>query len=60
MDKMSGIAESDRTRCEIWSRVMGYYRPITSWNAGKQSEFKDRVYYHMPSGESLQETGDWK
>ena len=27
---------------EIWSRVVGYYRPIDSWNKGKQEEFKLR------------------
>lgn len=28
--------------CEVWSRVVGYYRPVSSWNDGKQEEFKDR------------------
>jgi ribonucleoside-triphosphate reductase len=28
--------------CEVWSRVVGYYRPIQCWNEGKQEEFKDR------------------
>jgi len=32
----------DRTKCEVWSRVVGYLRPISKWNEGKQSEFKDR------------------
>lgn len=51
----------NRTRCEIYSRVCGYLRPIDCWNAGKQSEFKDRqcfdtskvvdVYDCDPSGE---------
>ena len=27
---------------EVWSRVVGYYRPIKTWNDGKQEEFKDR------------------
>ncbi len=27
---------------EIWSRVVGFHRPIQSWNKGKQEEFKDR------------------
>ncbi len=31
--------------CEVWSRVVGYYRPVQSWNVGKKQEFKDRVYY---------------
>lgn len=32
----------ERVRCEIWSRVMGYYRPVSFYNKGKKSEFKDR------------------
>lgn len=31
-----GIKNSERTRCEIWTRVMGYHRPISSFNIGKQ------------------------
>lgn len=31
-----------RTRCEIWSRSVGYLRPVEQWNEGKQEEFKDR------------------
>ncbi len=27
---------------EIWSRVVGYYRPVQNWNKGKKEEFKDR------------------
>lgn len=30
---------------EVWSRVVGYHRPISSWNDGKQSEFKERVTF---------------
>jgi len=31
-----------RTRCEVYSRVVGYLRPVNSWNEGKTEEFKDR------------------
>ena len=34
-----------RTRCEIYTRVMGYYRPVTQFNNGKKSEFYTRKYY---------------
>jgi ribonucleoside-triphosphate reductase len=33
------------TRTEVYSRVVGYYRPVQSWNKGKQEEFKDRITY---------------
>ena len=30
---------------EIYSRVVGYYRPVNQWNKGKQSEFSQRKHY---------------
>ncbi|GLI54132.1 anaerobic ribonucleoside-triphosphate reductase [Thermodesulfovibrio yellowstonii] len=30
--------------CEIYSRVVGYLRPVSNWNEGKKEEFKDRKY----------------
>jgi len=33
--------------CEVYSRVVGYIRPIQSWNQGKVQEHKDRVFYQM-------------
>lgn len=32
----------ERTKCEVYSRVVGYIRPISQWNDGKLSEYKDR------------------
>jgi len=34
-----------RTKCEIFSRVVGYIRPIQNWNVGKRAEFKDRIVF---------------
>jgi len=28
--------------CEVYSRVVGYFRPVSQWNTGKQQEFKER------------------
>jgi len=33
--------------CEIWSRIVGYYRPVQGWNDGKKEEFKDREYISL-------------
>ena len=33
---------------EVYSRVVGYLRPITSWNAGKKQELRERVNYLVP------------
>lgn len=35
------------TKCEVYSRVVGYYRPIEQWNDGKQEEFRDRKEYKV-------------
>lgn len=40
------IPESERTRVEVYSRVMGYHRPVSFWNVGKQQEFRDRRMFH--------------
>jgi anaerobic ribonucleoside-triphosphate reductase len=29
---------------EVYSRVVGYYRPVANWNDGKKEEFKERKY----------------
>ncbi len=34
-------------KCEIYSRVVGYLRPVSQWNAGKQEEFKLRKTYRI-------------
>ncbi len=34
-----------RTRCEVYSRVVGYLRPVDQWNEGKQAEFAEREEY---------------
>ena len=35
-------AKTKRTRCEVYSRVVGYLRPINQWNDGKRAELDDR------------------
>lgn len=36
--------------CEIWSRVVGYYRPVDQWNKGKQQEYRERMEYAVDDG----------
>jgi len=33
--------------CEVYSRVVGYLRPVQNWNIGKQEEFKERKVYSI-------------
>ncbi len=30
---------------EVWSRVVGFYRPVQNWNKGKKQEFLQRVEF---------------
>ena len=34
--------------CEVYSRIVGYLRPVQAWNEGKQQEFKDRKTFRVP------------
>lgn len=40
------LKDSERQPCEIWTRVMGYHRPVDAWNIGKKQEFADRKYFN--------------
>jgi anaerobic ribonucleoside-triphosphate reductase len=31
----------------VYSRVTGYYTPVSAWNKGKKQEFKDRLHYNL-------------
>ncbi len=39
------LDNSERQRCEVYSRVMGYIRPTTEYNVGKLGEFKSRLCF---------------
>lgn len=34
-----------RTKCVIYTRVMGYHRPVETFNTGKQGEHRERTYF---------------
>ncbi len=40
------LHDDERQRCEIWTRVMGYHRPMASFNTGKKGEFHERQYFN--------------
>lgn len=41
------------TDCEVWSRIVGYFRPVKEWNKGKKSEYTERVEYRVPVEEKV-------
>lgn len=51
-DAIASLPNDERQACEIWTRVMGYHRPVSQFNRGKQSEFRERRFF----SENKQET----
>lgn len=57
MNNPMELEDHERQRCEIWTRVMGYHRPVSQFNEGKKGEFAERVSYreHPVPAEGLEE-----
>lgn len=36
--------------CEVYSRIVGYIRPVNQWNKGKQMEFHNRTVFEIADG----------
>ena len=39
------LRDDERQRCEVWTRVMGYHRPVASFNIGKKGEHSERRFF---------------
>ncbi|MDR0677334.1 MAG: anaerobic ribonucleoside-triphosphate reductase [Holosporaceae bacterium] len=39
------INNEERVKCEVWTRVMGYHRPVDDFNIGKKGEHMERVHF---------------
>ncbi|HTP99340.1 MAG TPA: anaerobic ribonucleoside-triphosphate reductase [Casimicrobiaceae bacterium] len=39
------LRDDERQRCEVWTRVMGYHRPVSSFNIGKKGEHYERRFF---------------
>lgn len=42
------LRDDERQPCEVWTRVMGYHRPVSSFNRGKQGEHAERRFFVEP------------
>ena len=42
---MKQLNNKDRQKCEVWTRVMGYHRPVSEFNKGKRSEHSERQHF---------------
>ena len=39
------LEDEERQPCEVWTRVMGYHRPVSEYNRGKKSEHEERTHF---------------
>jgi anaerobic ribonucleoside-triphosphate reductase len=44
-DKILNNSKNRRTKCIVYTRVMGYHRPVESFNIGKKGEHKERKFF---------------
>lgn len=52
MTSQGGIlGQIKAVKCDVYSRVVGYYRPVQDWNRGKREEFADRAMVDIPEEE---------
>ncbi len=48
MGNSSGTTKSmERTKCEVFSRIVGYMRPISQWNDANQARWKDIKFFKL-------------
>lgn len=47
------INNEERQRCEVWTRVMGYHRPVSQYNPGKRSEHGERRFFKECQNQSV-------
>lgn len=41
------LNDEERQPCEVWTRVMGYFRPVANFNIGKKAEHEERKYFNQ-------------
>ncbi len=46
-EEMERKAFETRVPCEVYSRIVGYLRPVQAWNNGKRQEFSDRETFDV-------------
>jgi hypothetical protein len=51
------LGQAEGTPTEVYSRIVGYYRSVRNWNAGKREEYDQRLAYALPALEGLSARG---
>lgn len=59
MTNKTELKDEERQLCEIWTRVMGYFRPLMNFNKGKVSEYNERKCFNQKIAmERIKENAD--
>ena len=53
-EKMKDVHGS---KCEVYSRVVGYLRPVQAWNKGKKEEYAMRKTHNIENPKSCHGCG---
>ena len=46
-DTQAQIADVHGRSCEVYARIVGYYRSVANWNAGKNEEYRERQCFTL-------------
>jgi anaerobic ribonucleoside-triphosphate reductase len=49
---MIELTNEERQVCEVYTRVMGYHRPVAYFNVGKQAEHRERKFFATAATEA--------
>jgi ribonucleoside-triphosphate reductase (formate) len=57
-EERKAVVESEavevKVPCEIYSRIVGYLRPVQAWNQGKQQEFQERQVFDVTVSDQVE------
>ncbi|MFQ3620247.1 MAG: anaerobic ribonucleoside-triphosphate reductase [Spirochaetales bacterium] len=45
------LASVQGRECEVYTRIVGYYRSLRNWNKGKKEEYRQRITFSSPHAE---------
>ena len=61
-DERIELTDAERQPCEVWTRVMGYHRPVSEFNPGKKGEHAERVHFREARARAaaVEDAGRWR
>lgn len=57
-DLKKELSEVKGTKCQVYTRVVGYLRPVQAFNVGKKEEYKSRKLYDVGNGKEAHKTAN--